>query len=409
MAGHGAPIVVSRAPRFAPRRPGGARTSGSASRAACTTLGGMSSLFDPIRLGDIALPNRIVMAPLTRNRAPGQLPNDLMRAYYVQRASAGLIISEATQVCPQGQGYLDTPGIHSPAQVAAWRVITDAVHAAGGRIIVQLWHVGRISHVSLQPGGAAPVSSTARPAVGKTFTTEGFVDCSAPRALRTDEIPGMVDAYRHAARCAIEAGFDGVEVHGANGYLLEQFLRDSINDRSDAYGGSIAHRARLLVEVMQAVVAEIGGGRTGLRLSPITPVNDAGQDSDAQALYSHVVRELAPLGLAFLHLIEGQTGGARDMTDKGVKPFDYAALRRLFGGAWMVNNAYTRAMAMDAVASGAADLVAFGKPFISNPDLVRRLQEDAPLARLVPATLYGGGAAGYTDYPALEQAAAAAG
>ena len=368
----------------------------------------MTTLFDPFRLGDLTLPNRIVMAPLTRKRAPGQLPNALMRDYYVQRATAGLIISEATQVCAQGQGYLDTPGIYTPEQVAGWRQVTDAVHAAGGRIIVQLWHVGRISHVKLQPGGAAPVSSTARPVIGKTFTTEGFVDCSTPRALRTDEIPGLIEAYRHAARCAIDAGFDGVEVHGANGYLLEQFLRDSINDRTDGYGGPIGHRARLMVEVMQAVVGEIGGARTGLRLSPITPVNDAGQDSDAQALYEQVVRELAPLGLAFLHLIEGQTGGPRDLTDKGVKPFDYAALRRLYRGAWIVNNAYTRAMAIDAVASGAADLVAFGKPFISNPDLVRRLRQDAPLAKLVPATLYGGGAAGYTDYPALGRAPVAA-
>jgi N-ethylmaleimide reductase len=360
----------------------------------------MTSLFDPIRFGDIALANRIVMAPLTRNRAPGQLPNDLMREYYTQRASAGLIVTEATQVCAQGQGYLDTPGLYTPAQVAGWRMITDAVHAAGGRIVVQLWHVGRISHVSLQAGGAAPVSSTARPAKGKTFTTDGFVDCSTPRALRTDEIPGVIEAYRHAARCAVDAGFDGVEVHGANGYLLEQFLRDSINDRSDAYGGSVANRARLLVEVMRAVVAEIGGGRTGLRLSPITPVNDAAQDSEAQTLYEHVVRELAPLKLAFLHLIEGQTGGARDLSDKGVKPFDYAALRAIYGGPWLVNNGYSRQMAIDAVASGAADAVAFGKPFISNPDLVRRLRDDAPLSPLVQATLYGGGAAGYTDYPA---------
>ena len=360
----------------------------------------MTSLFDPIRFGDIALANRIVMAPLTRNRAPGQLPNDLMREYYTQRASAGLIVTEATQVCAQGQGYLDTPGLYTPEQVAGWRSITDAVHAAGGRIVVQLWHVGRISHVSLQAGGAAPVSSTARPAKGKTFTTDGFVDCSTPRALRTDEIPGVIEAYRHAARCAVDAGFDGVEVHGANGYLLEQFLRDSINDRSDAYGGSLANRARLLVEVMQAVVAEIGGGRTGLRLSPITPVNDAAQDSDAQTLYEHVVRELAPLKLAFLHIIEGQTGGARDLSDKGVKPFDYAALRAIYGGPWLVNNGYSRQMAIDAVSSGAADAVAFGKPFISNPDLVRRLRDDAPLSPLVQATLYGGGAAGYTDYPA---------
>ena len=368
------------------------------------SLHGMTSLFDPTRLGDIPLANRIVMAPLTRNRAVGQLPNRLMLDYYVQRASAGLIISEATQISAQGQGYLDTPGIYTPAQVAGWRQITDAVHAAGGRIIVQLWHVGRVSHVSLQPGGLAPVSSTARPAKGKTFTADGFVDCSTPRALRSDEIPGLIDDYRHAARCAIAAGFDGVEVHGANGYLLEQFLRDSINDRRDGYGGSIANRARLMVEVMQAVAAEIGAGRTGLRLSPITPSNDAGQDSDAQALYSHVVRTLAPLKLAFLHLIEGATGGARDLTDKGVKPFDYAALRALYGGPWMVNNGYSRRMALDAVASGAADLVAFGKPFISNPDLVQRLKDDAPLAPWVQATLYGGGAAGYTDYPVLEAA-----
>jgi N-ethylmaleimide reductase len=329
-----------------------------------------------------------------------------MRDYYVQRASAGLIISEATQICAQGQGYLDTPGLYTPEQVAAWRLITDAVHAAGGKIAVQLWHVGRISHTSLQPGGAAPVSSTSVPARTKTFTTEGFVDCSTPRQLRLDEIPGLIAAYRQAARNALDAGFDGVEVHGANGYLLEQFLRDSINDRADAYGGSIANRARLLVEVMAAISAEIGGGRTGIRLSPITPVNDAGQDGDAQALYEYVVRQLAPLQLAFIHVIEGQTGGARDLTDKGVEPFDYAALRAIYGGPWMVNNGYTRAMALQAVASGAADLVAFGKAFISNPDLVRRLRDDAPLAPLVQATLYGGGAAGYTDYPALEVAPA---
>ena len=368
----------------------------------------MTTLFDPIQLGSIALDNRIVMAPLTRNRAPGQLPNALMCAYYRQRANpatgAGLIVTEATQISPMGQGYLDTPGIYSAEQVAAWRLITDAVHAEGGKIVVQLWHVGRISHSSLLPGGVAPVSSTHQPAKGKTFTTDGFVDCSTPRMLRIDEIPALVNDYRVAARNAMAAGFDGVEVHAANGYLLEQFLRDSINDRADAYGGSITNRARLLVEVMQAIVAEIGGGRTGIRLSPITPVNDAGQDSDAPALYSHVVRQLAPLKLAFMHLIEGQTGGARDLTAKGVPAFDYAALRTLYGGPWMVNNGYSRAMALDAVASGAADLVAFGKPFISNPDLGRRLRDDAPWQPLVQATLYGGGAVGYTDYPALSAA-----
>jgi N-ethylmaleimide reductase len=355
------------------------------------------SLFDPVSLGDIALANRIVMAPLTRNRAaPGQVPSALAVEYYAQRAGAGLIVSEATQVSAQGQGYLDTPGLHNAEQVAGWRRVTDAVHDRGGRIIVQLWHVGRISHVSLQPGGAAPVSPTARAAKGKTFTADGFVECSTPRALQWVEIPGIVDDYRRAARLALQAGFDGVEVHGANGYLIDQFLRDSINDRSDAYGGSIEHRIRFLLEVMQAVCDEVGGARTGLRLSPVTPVNDAGQDSDAQALFEAAVRALAPLKLAFLHLIEGQTGGPRD-----VAPFDYAALHALFDGAWMVNNGYDRAMAIEAVASGAADAVAFGKPFISNPDLVRRLRDNLPLAPLNPKTLYGGGAAGYTDYPAF--------
>jgi len=365
----------------------------------------MTSLFDPTQIGDIALANRIVMAPLTRNRAVDQVPNDLMTTYYRQRANpatgAGLIITEATQISPEGQGYLDTPGIHSPEQVAAWRRVTDAVHAEGGRIVVQLWHVGRISHVSLQPGGAAPLSSTNKVANSKTFVAGGFAPCSPPRALRTEEIPGIVEQYRQAARNAMAAGFDGVEVHAANGYLIDQFLRDSINDRSDAYGGSQENRARLLVEVMTAVVAEIGGGRTGVRLSPVTPVNDAGQDSDAQGLFEYAVQQLAPLQLAFIHVVEGQTGGPRD-----VAPFDYAALRRLFQGAWMVNNGYTRAMSLDAVASGAADLVAFGKAFISNPDLGRRLRDEGALNALNPALLYGGGAAGYTDYPTLDAVAA---
>ena len=367
----------------------------------------MTTLFDPLRLGDITAANRVIMAPLTRDRAgPGQVPTPLMAAYYAQRASAGMIVSEATQVCAEGQGYLDTPGLYNAAQVAGWRHVTDAVHAKGGKIVAQLWHVGRISHVSLQPNGQAPVSSTARRANGKTFTAKGFEDVSAPRALRLEELPGIVAAYRHAARCAIDAGFDGVEVHGANGYLLEQFLRDSINDRTDAYGGPKEHRARLLLEVMSAIVAEIGAGRTGLRLSPVTPANDAQQDSDSQGLYEYVVEQLAPLRLAFLHVIEGATGGPRD-----VAPFDYAALHRRFKlgnehGAWIVNNGYTRAMAIEAVGNGSADAVAFGKAFISNPDLVRRLHDDAPLAPLNRDTLYGGGASGYTDYPALADATA---
>jgi N-ethylmaleimide reductase len=357
----------------------------------------MTTLFDSVRVGELDLANRIVMAPLTRNRAaPGQLPSDLAVEYYRQRASAGLIITEASQVSPEGQGYIDTPGIHNAAQVAAWRRVTDAVHAEGGRIAIQLWHVGRFSHVSLQPNGRPPVSSTARRADTKTFLGAGFVPVSTPRALRLDEIPAVVSSYRDAARRALEAGFDGVEVHGANGYLIDQFLRDSVNDRTDRYGGPIENRVRLLLEVMQAVTDAIGGGRTGLRLSPVTPSNDAGQDSEPQALFEHAVGALAPLQLAFVEVVEGQTGGARDFA-----PFDYPALRARFNGAWMVNNGYQRQTALEAVASGAADLVSFGRPFISNPDLVARLRENAPLNALDTSTLYGGGARGYTDYPTL--------
>jgi N-ethylmaleimide reductase len=363
----------------------------------------MPTLFTPIRVGHILAANRIMMAPLTRNRAgPEQVPTALMATYYEQRASAGLIVSEATQISPSAQGYLDTPGLYSPRQVRGWNRVTDDVHASGGRIVAQLWHVGRISHTSLQPDGRQPVSSTARRANAQTFTARGFEDVSAPRALRLDELPGIVEEYRHAARCAMQAGFDGVEIHCANGYLLEQFLRDSINDRTDEYGGPKENRVRLPLEVIAAVVARIGPGRTGLRISPVTPGNDAGQDSDAQSLFNHFVERLAPMKLAYLHVIEGATGGARD-----VAPFDYAALRSRFRQgndycAWIVNNGYTRAMAIDAVTLGRADMVAFGRPFISNPDLVSRLRHDAPLAPLDKETLYGGSAAGYTDYPSLE-------
>jgi N-ethylmaleimide reductase len=358
----------------------------------------MATLFDPLQAGELQLANRVVMAPLTRNRAaPGQVPSALAVDYYAQRAGAGLIVTEASQVSQQGQGYLDTPGIFNAEQVAAWRRVTDAVHAHGGKIVIQLWHVGRISHTSLQPDGQAPVSSTSRAANTKTFLREGFVQVSAPRALRTDEIPGIVRSFREGARRAIEAGFDGVEVHGANGYLIEQFLRDSCNDRSDEYGGSIENRTRLLREVMKAVTDEIGGGRTGLRLSPVTPANDIGQDSNPQALFNAAVDQLKPFKLAYLHVVEGATGGPRD-----IAPFDYEQLRQRFDGAWMVNNGYDRRMALDAVASGRADLVAFGRPFISNPDLVRRLREDAPLNEPDKSTFYGGGAKGYVDYPSLD-------
>lgn len=358
----------------------------------------MTTLFDPIQIGDIALANRIVMAPLTRNRAiAGNVAGPLTAEYYRQRASAGLIIAEASQISPLAQGYLDTPGIYSAEQIAGWRQVTDSVHAAGGKIVLQLWHVGRISHSSLLPDGVAPVSSTSKQADAMTFTREGFIPVSKPRALRDDELPGLIEDYRRAARNAIEAGFDGVEIHAANTYLIEQFLRDSVNDRSGPYGGGIANRARLLLEIVEAVSNEIGAGRTGIRLSPMTTFT-APLDSDPQSLYGYVVEQLAPFGLAYLHVIEGETGGTR--TPEG-KPFDYEALHRAFPGPWMLNNGYSRELAIDQIATGKADLIAFGRPFISTPDLVRRLRDAQPLNELRADLLYGGGAEGYTDYPTL--------
>ncbi len=361
-------------------------------------------IFDPIRVGDVELANRIAMAPLTRNRADPETDavTDITVEYYAQRAGAGLIISEATQISPQGKGYIWTPGIHSDVQVKAWRKVTDAVHARGGKMFAQLWHVGRISHTSLQPGGQAPVSSTDRPARSKTFNETGFVDCSTPRRLEIDEIPGILADYRKAARNAIEAGFDGVELHAANGYLIDQFLKDGVNDRTDAYGGSLENRSRLLVEALEAITAEVPAGRVGVRLSPFSGANDA-TDSDPVALATHLVERINPFGLAYLHLVEGQTGGPRDLPEGA----DLRALKDAFNGAYMANNGYDRKMAFEAIETGAADLVAFGRPFISNPDLVERLRLDAPLNPLDPATLYGGGAKGYIDYPTLDAVEAA--
>ena len=376
----------------------------------------MTTLFSPLQVGAMHLANRVVMAPLTRNRAPGAVPNALMVTYYAQRAhpknGAGLIITEATAITHQGQGYADVPGIWSTEQVAGWRKVTDAVHAAGGKIAVQLWHVGRVSHVDLQPGGGAPVAPSAITAKTKTVLikdgTPTFEATSPPRALRLDELPGIVNDYRHAAANAIAAGFDGVEVHAANGYLIDQFLRSGSNQRIDAYGGSIDNRARLLVEVMTAIAQEIGGNRTGIRLSPVTPANDA-QDPQPQPLFEHVARALGPLGLAYLHVIEGATGGARNHM-QGDTPFDYTAFQSAYKtagghGAWMVNNSMDKTIAEQSLQNG-ADLVAFGKLFIANPDLTRRLREDAPLNTPERATFYGGGAKGYTDYPELQEVAA---
>lgn len=359
------------------------------------------TLFDSVKLGDITLSNRIAMAPLTRNRAvAGFVPNPLAAEYYAQRATAGLLISEATQISQQGQGYQDTPGIYSDAQVEGWKAVTSAVHAKGGRIFAQLWHVGRVSHVDLQPNGGAPVAPSAITAKTKTFVNNAFTETSAPRALDIAELPGIVADYRRAAANAIKAGFDGVEIHAANGYLLDQFLRDGANHRTDAYGGSIENRSRLLLEVMDAVIAEIGAGRTGIRLSPVTPANDLA-DSNPQELFNHVVEQLETRHPVYIHVIEGATGGPRDVAPD----FSFEELRRRYTGTWIVNNGYDLDLARTVVAEGKADLVAFGRPFISNPDLVERLRRNAPLAPIDQATLYGGGAKGYTDYPVLEPAA----
>jgi N-ethylmaleimide reductase len=359
------------------------------------------ALFEPTQAGAFRLANRIVMAPLTRNRAgPGLVPGPFAIDYYAQRASAGLIIAEATQVSAQAQGYADTPGCYTDDQVRGWKKVTEAVHAKGGTMVVQLWHTGRVSHTSFQKNGQAPVGPSAIRANTKTFVAgQGFVDVSMPRALELNELPGTVEDFRHACTRAVEAGFDGVELHGAHGYLLDAFLRDGTNHRTDAYGGSIANRARLLLEVTKACAAAIGGDRLGVRLSPVSTAGDS-HDSHPQALFNHVVEGLNPLALAYLHVVEGETGGARDSI-----AFDYAALRDRFDGVWMVNNGYDRQMAIDAVASGRADLVSFGRPFIANPDLVERLSQNAPLNILMgPETFYGGGAHGYTDYPTMEQA-----
>ncbi|MBC7608186.1 MAG: alkene reductase, partial [Polaromonas sp.] len=324
------------------------------------------TLFDPIHAGDLQLSNRIVMAPLTRNRSPNAIPGPFAATYYAQRASAGLVITEATAISHQGQGYSDVPGLYGTEQLDAWKTVTHAVHAAGGKIVVQLWHVGRVSHTDLQPDNGKPVAPSAITAKTKTVLIKdgvpAFVETSEPRALKAAELPGIVHSYQAAARNAVEtAGFDGVEIHGANGYLLDQFLKSGSNHREDDYGGSIENRARLLLEVTRGVTSAVGGGKTGIRLSPVTPANDA-FDADPQPLFDYVVRELATLNLAFIHIIEGATGGPRELPDR---PFDYAALKAAYRaaggkGAWMVNNGLDKALAEQAIADG-ADLVAFGR------------------------------------------------
>lgn len=364
-----------------------------------TTTSPDINLFTPLALGDLALPNRIVMAPLTRNRAgEGNVPTALNVLYYSQRASAGLIITEASQVSPRGVGYPATPGIHSDAQVEGWRRVTEAVHAKGGHIFIQLWHVGRISHPSMQPDGALPVAPSAIRPEGDAITYDGMQPFVTPHALTLEEISGVIADYAAAAQRARDAGFDGVEIHSANGYLLDEFLRDGTNTRTDVYGGSIKNRMRLLDEVITAVKDVWPGHRIGVRLSPENRFNDI-SDSQPQTTFNAVVEMLRGHRLAYLHVLEG------DMLS-GERQVNYRELRQIFGGIYMANNNYDQARAEQALKQGDADLVAFGRLFIANPDLPERFVRGAPLNEPDPDTFYGGGEAGYTDYPTLQQGTA---
>jgi N-ethylmaleimide reductase len=357
------------------------------------------TLFNPAQMGILNLPNRVLMAPLTRNRAQSDgVPKDMAQTYYAQRATAGLIVSEATQISAMGKGYLDTPGIHTDAQAAGWRKVTQAVHAQGGRIFCQLWHVGRISHVSLLPDGAQPVSSSARAAQAQTFTAEGFQDCSPPQALSVEAIASTVQDFRNAAEWAKKAGFDGVEVHGANGYLLDQFLQDGVNDRNDTYGGSPKNRMRLLSEVLDAVKLVWPSSRVGVRLSPLGTANDI-SDSDPEALFRAVYDMLGGHNLAYLHVVEAFAGSGGDDDSRAL----LQRLRKGWKGFYIANGDYDAETAAKAIDAGDADAVAFGRPFIANPDLPERYRTGAALNTPDQDTFYGGGREGYTDYPFLDQ------
>ncbi|SMF65593.1 MULTISPECIES: alkene reductase [unclassified Pseudomonas] len=358
-------------------------------------------LLSSISLGRVKLKNRIVMAPMTRNRANGEnIPVDLTVEYYAQRASVGLIVTEATQISASSQGYANTPGLHTPEQIQGWSEVTKEVHKRGGTIFVQLWHTGRISHVNFQPDKNAPVAPSAIAAKAKTFIPgQGFVNTSLPRALTIEEIASIVNDFRQASANAIKAGFDGVEIHAGHGYLIDAFLRDGSNQRNDQYGGSISNRSRFLVEVMESVIAEIGKERVGVRISPVSPVNDS-SDSNPRDLFTYVVQALEKLSPVYIHVVEGMTGGPRDNV-----PFDYDALRRLYSGVWILNNGYTKQMAEVALSDGVADMISFGRPLIFNPDLPRRFRDDLPLNEpFEDAPVYGGnGPHGYVDYPFVEE------
>lgn len=358
------------------------------------------NLFAPVKVGPYTLPNRIVMSPMTRSRAgSGNAPVPLNAIYYEQRASAGLIITEASQVSEQGVGYPSTPGIHTPAQVAGWRLVTDAVHKRGGRIFLQLWHVGRISHPSLQPGGELPVAPSAIAAEGEVFTATGPQPFVVPRALRTEELPGIVEQFRQGAANALEAGFDGVEIHAANGYLLDQFLEDGTNRRTDEYGGPIENRARLIMEVTAAVASVWGAERVGIRLSPGGTFNSM-SDTDPAATFGYLTQALNSFGLAYLHVAEPADAEQFKVGGAVISATRY--LRSLFEDTLITAQGYDFEKAEAVLAADAADLVGFGRLFLANPDLPGRFAAGAPLNEPDPATFYGGDERGYTDYPEME-------
>lgn len=367
----------------------------------------MAKLFTSTQVGPYKLSHRVVMAPLTRMRSdPGDIPSDLMVEYYTQRASkGGLIISEATPVSIRGYGYAGAPGIYSDTQIAGWQRVTNAVHARGGRIFQQLWHVGRQSHVDLQPNGDAPVAPSAIAAEGYAYTKRGEAPFSMPRALELDEIPGIIEEFRSGAERALRAGFDGVEIHGANGYLPDQFLQDGTNKRTDEYGGSIENRARFLLEITQATISVWGANRVGVRISPSSTYGSM-SDSDPEATFGYVTTELDRLGIAYLHVVEPRIKGTEDVAH-GEAAIGARHLRKMFSRTLIAAGGFSPASAETIVTFGDADLVAFGRHFIANPDLPERIRQRLPLTRYDRSTFYGGDARGYTDYPVAEAAAAA--
>lgn len=364
--------------------------------------GACPALMAPMQLGAWHLPNRVVMAPMTRSRAgAGEAATASTARYYAQRATAGLIVAEASQVSAEGQGYLRTPGIHTRAQVEGWRLVTEAVHARGGRIVLQLWHVGRVSHPDNRPAGARSVAPTARPAAVRIFTSSGMWPAGTPQCLTTNEVAGVAADYARAARNALEAGFDGVELHGANGYLVDQFLQGSSNDRTDRYGGSAENRCRFLFETVDCLGEAIGAERVGVRLSPFGVFNDVRDEAPAE-LFATAMRGLSERRLAYLHVINPEVSGDRTRGEAGVDVPAFA--REHYRGTLMVAGGYTPESGDALLRAGKADLVAFGRPFISNPDFVDRVRRGLPLAPSDRATYYTEGDRGYTDYPDAEGA-----